>query len=61
MLEIISKVRKEQSEAKKSLKAEIILTLEKKNEKKLKDVLDDLKKVINAKELKEGKFKVEFV
>jgi len=61
MLEIISKVRQEKSLSKKSVKAEIILTIEKKDSGKLKSVLNDLKSVINAKEIKTGRFKVEFL
>ena len=61
LLEIIGKVRQAKSEAKKSMKAEIILHLEKEKIKKLAPVLHDFKSVINAKEIKEGKFKVEFI
>ena len=61
LIEIISKVRQAKSEANKSIKAEIILTLEKSAKDKLKDVLQDLTSVINAKDIKEGAFKVEFV
>ena len=61
LLEIIKKVRQEKAKAKKSVKAEIILTIEKKDKEKLKEVLEDLKAVINSEEVKEGKFKVEFV
>ena len=61
LIEIISKVRQAKSEANKSIKAEIILTLEKSAKDKLKDVLQDLTSVINAKDVKEGEFKVEFV
>ncbi|PIN77927.1 valine--tRNA ligase [Candidatus Woesearchaeota archaeon CG10_big_fil_rev_8_21_14_0_10_34_12] len=60
-LEIISKVRQTKSEAKKSMKAEIILYLEKDKIKELSQVMQDLKTVTNSKEIKEGKFKVEFV
>ncbi|HLD37361.1 MAG TPA: class I tRNA ligase family protein, partial [Candidatus Nanoarchaeia archaeon] len=61
LIEIISKVRQAKSEANKSIKAEIILTLEKSAKDKLKDVLQDLTSVINEKDIKEGAFKVEFV
>ncbi len=60
LLDVISDVRKEKSDNQKSVKAEIILTLEKEKQEKLKDMLDDLKSVLNVKELKQGKFKVEF-
>jgi len=60
-IKILSKVRKEKAKHKKSVKAEILLYLEKKDKEKLRDVLEDLKAVVNAKEIKEGKFKVEFL
>ncbi|VVB79887.1 Isoleucine--tRNA ligase [uncultured archaeon] len=60
LLEMIAKIRKEKSDAKKAMNSEIILTLEKESHKKLKDVLKDLKDVVNASELKEGSFGVEF-
>ena len=59
--EIVRKVRQEKSKEKKAMNAEIILTLEKKEKEKLNLVFGDLKNVLNAKEIKEGKFKVEFV
>ena len=61
MIKIISKVRQEKSKVNKSVKAEIILTIDKKDKEKLKEVLEDLKSVVNAKEIKQGKFKVEFI
>jgi len=61
LLEIISKIRQEKSKAQKSMKAEILLYLEKDKQEKLKNVLKDLKAVSNAREIKEGKFRVEFV
>ncbi len=60
-IQVLEKVRKKKAEKKKSVKAEIILTLDKKVQDKLKGMLDDLKAVVNAKEIKEGKFKIEFV
>ena len=60
-IDILTKVRQEKSNNKKSMKAEIILSLEKKTMKKLKDLLEDLKDVCCAKEIKEGEFGVEFV
>lgn len=59
--ETISKVRQVKSKEQKSVKAEIILTLEKENLGKLKDVLEDLISVTTAKEIKEGKFNVGFI
>jgi len=61
-IEILSKVRQEKSNNKKSMNAEIILTIGKGNYIDLKNVLEDLKDVTNAKEIKTGKqSKVEFV
>ncbi len=61
MIEIIAKVRHEKSIAKKSMNSEIVLTLERDFLEKLEEVIDDLKAVANAKEIREGKFSVEFV
>jgi len=61
MIKTISKVRQEKTKNRKPMNAEIELTLEKKDKTKLKDVLEDLKAVTNSKDIKEGKFKVEFV
>ncbi|MBU2504103.1 MAG: class I tRNA ligase family protein [Nanoarchaeota archaeon] len=58
---IISKVRKEKTSAQKSMNAEIVLTITKEDKLKIKELLEDLKNVTNAREVKEGKFKVEFV
>ncbi len=60
LLDIIGKVRQTKAKAKKSVKTPIILTLEKKDKEKLKDVLEDLKAVASA-EIKEGSFKIELV
>lgn len=60
-IEILTKIRQEKSTAKKSMKSEIILTINKEDKKKINDLLEDLKDVTNAKEIKEGEFKVEFV
>jgi hypothetical protein len=43
------------------MKAEIILSLEKEKLALMQDMLQDLKAVCNAKEIKEGVFKVDFV
>ena len=42
------------------MNAEIVLTIDKKDKLKLKDVLDDLMNVSGSAVLKEGKFRVEF-
>ncbi|MFC1686192.1 valine--tRNA ligase [Nanoarchaeota archaeon] len=59
-VEIIHEVRKAKSQASKSLKTPIILTLDKKDEKELSPFLEDLKSVTNSQEIKWGKFSVEF-
>jgi len=61
LLKILKKVRQEKSKNKKSVKAEILLTIEKKDKEKLKEIIPDLMSVTSSKEIKEGKFKVEFV
>jgi len=61
LLDIIGKVRQEKAKNQKSVKAEIILCLDKKDKEKLRWVLGDLKAVVNAREIREGKFGVEFV
>ncbi len=43
------------------MNAEVVLSLDKKNYKKLENVLQDLKNVANAREIVQGKFSVEFV
>ena len=58
---ILRMIRQVKSIAKKSMNAEIILTLKKEMLNDLKLFLEDLKAVTNAKEIKEGKFKVEFI
>ncbi len=60
-IDIISKVRQFKARAQKSLKTEIILTIEKQKLKELKPFLQDLTAVTNAREIKEGKFKIEFL
>lgn len=58
--DLISKIRQEKTKAKKSMNAECIISIPKEKYKLIKDMLEDLKDVMNAKEIKEGKFKVEF-
>ena len=57
---IMGRVRKEKTKAKKSMNSEIILTISKEDSSKIKELINDLKNVTNAKEIKEGKFRVEF-
>jgi len=59
--DLLTKVRHEKSVAQKSMKAEVNLTIENEKLEKIKDMLDDFKSVTNAKEVKPGNFKVEFL
>lgn len=58
---VISKIRSVKTHNKKPMNSEIILTLDKKYYSSLKELIEDLKNVTNAKEIKQGKFKVEFI
>ncbi|MBU2616813.1 MAG: valine--tRNA ligase [Nanoarchaeota archaeon] len=63
-IEILSKVRQEKTAAKKSMNSEIILSIPSKMRIFLTEesgILEDLKNVTNAREIKEGKFRVEFI
>jgi valyl-tRNA synthetase len=60
-IEVLTKIRQEKAKAQKSLKTEIILTLEKEKISKLKDLIFDLKAVTNAKDIREGSFNIEFL
>ncbi len=60
-IEVLSQIRQEKTKAKKAMNAKIVLTLSKKDKTKMKSVLEDLEDVTNASEVKEGKFKVEFL
>jgi len=59
-LDILAKVRQEKTNNKKSMNAEIELTLRKEEQAKLGEMIEDLKDVTNATIIKEGKFKVGF-
>ncbi|MCX8159105.1 MAG: valine--tRNA ligase [Candidatus Pacearchaeota archaeon] len=62
LIEIITKIRQLKSEAKKSVKAEIILHIPNQEIKQLsKKIISDLKSVINAKEIRDAPFKIEFI
>jgi valyl-tRNA synthetase len=61
LIGLLSKIRYEKTKAQKSMNSEIILTLSKENIKALKNMKEDFKSVTNAKEIKEGKFKVDFI
>ncbi|MFH1823145.1 MAG: valine--tRNA ligase [archaeon] len=58
-LEVLAQVRQEKTKAQKSMKAEINLTIP--DLKLLKPVLKDLQDVTNAKEIKQGKFNIQFL
>jgi len=60
LIEIISFARQEKSKAQKSMKAPISLTLPEGDSKLLKNLLSDLQAVTVAKEIKQGKFNVQF-
>jgi valyl-tRNA synthetase len=60
-LEILDAVRKEKAKAQKSMKAEIELTIEPEKYKIIQDMLEDLKAVTSAKEIKKGVMKIEFL
>ncbi|MEW6295158.1 MAG: valine--tRNA ligase [Candidatus Diapherotrites archaeon] len=60
-VELIGKVRQEKARNQKSMKAEVILSVEEKLLEELKPALEDIKAVCNAKEIRKGKeFRVEF-
>ncbi len=59
-VEIISEVRKFKSKQQKSLKTEINLTLDEKDQKDLEPFLEDLKAVTFAKEISFGSFSISF-
>jgi len=61
LVEIVTRIRQEKSENKKSMNSKIILTLEKDDSEKINQMIDDLKNVTGAVEILEGEFKVEFV
>lgn len=60
-LRILAKVRQEKTKAKKSMNVEVIITLPREDLRKLGGILQDLKDVTNAQDIKRGKFRVEFL
>ncbi len=60
-IDILAKIRQEKSLAKKSMKTEVIITLDKEDYHSIGGLLDDLKDVCCAKEIKIGNPGVEFV
>jgi valyl-tRNA synthetase len=62
LYEVLSQVRQEKSKNKKAMNVEIVLTLAKEDYEEIKSVIEDLKNVVNAKAIREGKrFEVEFI
>ncbi len=61
LIDILSRVRQAKTSEKKSMKSEIVLSLEKKEIKSLGEMIEDLKDVTNACEVKEEGFGVEFI
>lgn len=61
MFKVLEEVRKVKAKAQKSMKAEIILTIKKETKDIIAGMLDDLKSVVNAQDIKEGEFDVKFV
>lgn len=62
MLKVVAYARQEKSKAQKSMKAEIILSLPKETQELLKNVMEDIKSVTSAKEIRESKeIRVEFI
>ena len=60
-MEILGKIRREKTIKKKSMRNKIILNLEKKDYDKLEGMIEDLKDVTNAVEIKIKEFKIEFI
>ena len=60
-ISILSKVRQAKTEAKKSMASEIILTLPRVEKERISEMLQDLKDVANASQIKEGNWNVKFV
>ena len=58
-IEILGRIRQEKSNNKKAMNAEILLSLDEKDYSRIHEMLEDLKDVTCAKEIKKEKFKVE--
>jgi len=61
LINIISKIRQEKTKAQKAMNSECKVTLEEKDLKKLGELTENLKEVMNLKDIKKGKFNVEFI
>ncbi len=60
-IDILVKIRQEKTNTKKAMNAECVVFLSKAEQEKISDMIEDLKDVMNAKDIKTGKFKVEFI
>ncbi len=60
LIKILAKVRQKKTKAHKPMNSECIIILDKKNFTTIEKMLEDFQNVTNAKEIKQGKFKVEF-
>jgi len=60
-IKILGKIRQEKTNKKKSMKSEIVLSLNNNDYNRLNNMIEDLKDVSGAKDIKIGKFKVEFI
>ncbi|MBI2045326.1 valine--tRNA ligase [Candidatus Pacearchaeota archaeon] len=61
VVELLSMIRQEKTNAKKAMNAECILTIPKADLEKIKEIEGDIRDVVNAKKINTGKFNVEFV
>ncbi len=61
LVDIISKIRQEKTKAKKPMNTEIVLSIGRNSYVDLKEVLEDLKDVMNIREVKQGGFGVEIL
>jgi len=61
LINLLSKVRKFKSLKRKPMNSEILLTIPKEDQEKLKDLIEDLIDVTNTQNLIEGKFNVEIL
>ncbi|MAH08017.1 valine--tRNA ligase, partial [Candidatus Pacearchaeota archaeon] len=60
-LDVLSRIRQEKTSKKKAMNAEVKLTLSKKDLQGIGEMVEDLKDVVNASGVEEGRFSVSFV
>jgi valyl-tRNA synthetase len=60
-IDLLAKIRQEKTKAKKAMNSPIILSIPKKTQNQLKQMIDDFKAVTHSKEIKTGKFKIKFI